>query len=97
MCLVKRARFRRGEEVGFECKERVSASAVVVLPESARRSSRSLRSFLEERRQSIHGAVRARKESDHENESMSFHVDDGKIRKQMAQFHVTRIGPEPSR
>ncbi len=49
--------------------ERVSASPVVALalPESVRRSSRSLRSFLEERMQLRHGAVRARKESDHEN------------------------------
>jgi hypothetical protein len=76
ICLVKRVRFRRGEELGFECKERVSASAVVTvalaLPESARRSSRSLRSFLEDWRQSRHGAVRARRESSHENVSMSF-------------------------
>jgi hypothetical protein len=74
ICLVKRARIRRGDELGFECKERVSASAVVALalPESARRSSRSLRSSLEEWRQSRQGAVRARRESDHENVSMSF-------------------------
>jgi hypothetical protein len=74
MCLGKRVRFRRGEP-GFECNERVSASAVVALalPESARRSSRSLRSFLEEEwRQSRHEDVRARRESDHENVSISF-------------------------
>jgi hypothetical protein len=97
--LVKRARLWRGEP-GFECRERVSASAVValVLPESARRSSRSLRSFLEERRHWRHGAVRARKESDHENDSMSFHVDGERscdcenLETLWPQFHVTHTG-----
>lgn len=71
MLLLKCDRLRRAAP-GFECRERVSASAVVALPESTRRSSRSLRSALEERRQDMHGAVRARRESDQENVSMSF-------------------------
>jgi hypothetical protein len=70
----------------------------LVLIESARRSSRSLRSFLEERRQSRHGAVRARNESDHENDSMSFHVDGERSCENLEEsslwplFHVTHTG-----
>ncbi len=75
MLLPKRARLRRcasASAPGFECRESVSASAVVALPESTRRSSRSLRSLLEERRHARHGVVSARRESDQENDSMSF-------------------------
>jgi hypothetical protein len=107
ICLVKRARFRRGE-LGFECKERVSASPVVALalPESARRSSRSLRSFLEEWRQSRHGAVRARRESNHENDSIAFprcamEQESGQTHPRGASFrnvfHVTHTGNSPDR
>jgi hypothetical protein len=47
-------RLRRGMP-GLECRDSVSASAVVVLPESVRRSSRSLRSIFDVRRQERHG------------------------------------------
>ena len=66
------------------CWLRVQYGCLTVLPESAKGSSRSSRLFLEGRRKSRHGPVRARKESGHENISMSFHVNGGGIWKALS-------------
>lgn len=63
------------------CWPRVQYGCLTVLPESAKGSS-SL--FSEGLRKSRHGPVRARKESGHENISMSFHVNGGGIWKALS-------------